>query len=138
MFTDLGGIYMFRDFLWLLHSKQSYDMQKSNGLPGFIALVTVLVVIFKWNDWFAPIFFALRLDKLPALLNADHGDFYAMTFIHMTAWFLLILISIPVLILIGYILFISLLIIIYTMYVILKYICTSYFDLIKSLFKSNN
>jgi len=96
---------MFRDFLWLLHAKQSHDMQKANGLAGFLALLFVILLMFKWNDWFAPIFYALRLDRIPALFNADHGEFYAMTFIHMMAWVLLICVTLSLLALVVYILF---------------------------------
>lgn len=126
---------MLRDFLWFLHAKQSYDMQKSNGLPGFLALIGVFVLMFKWDDWFAPIFFGLRLNQLPALLNADHGDFYAMTFIHMLAWFFLFIILIGILIVLACVLFIPLFLLIAIVWMILSYIVTSYLDLIKGLFK---
>lgn len=98
---------MFRDFLWLLHTKQSYDMQKKNGLAGLIALAAVLLLLFKWNDWFAPLFFGLGLDKIPAMFNADHGDFYALTFIHMLTWVFLISVAIGIMMAIGYILFMT-------------------------------
>lgn len=127
---------MFRDFLWFLHAKQSHDMQKSNGFPGFLALVVVFVIMFKWDDWFAPIFFGLELDKIPAMLNADHGDFYAMTFIHMLAWIFLICIAIGILMIVGYLLFMTpLAFILVAPLLLIALIGMVVIDLIKSPFK---
>ena len=127
---------MFRDFLWLLHSKQSYDMQKANGLAGFVALVFVIVLMFKWNDWFAPLFFGLGLDKIPGFFNADHGDFYAMTFIHMLAWLFVILAVLIVIAVVAYLLFMTPLVFIWMIpLVIIPMLVLIAIDSVKNLFK---
>jgi len=46
---------MLRDLLWLWEAKMQYERQKAQGLAGLIALLTVILVMWKWNDWFYPL-----------------------------------------------------------------------------------
>jgi hypothetical protein len=46
---------MLRDLLWLWEARMQYERQKAQGLAGLVALLTVILVIWKWNDWFYPL-----------------------------------------------------------------------------------
>lgn len=52
---------MFSQFLWMLAAKQQHDLQKEQGLPGLMGILFVLLVTWKWNDWFYPLFKGLGM-----------------------------------------------------------------------------
>ncbi|MDQ0273488.1 hypothetical protein [Cytobacillus purgationiresistens] len=47
---------MLTDLLWLAEAKMQYRRQKSLGLAGFVGIISVIFLVWEWNDWFYPIF----------------------------------------------------------------------------------
>ncbi|EAR66124.1 hypothetical protein B14911_10332 [Bacillus sp. NRRL B-14911] len=52
---------MFTELLWLYEAKLQYNRQKMQGLTGLVALLTVIFLVWKWNDWFYPLFKSIGL-----------------------------------------------------------------------------
>ena len=63
---------MLRDLLWIYEAKLQYERQKAQGMAGFIALLTVFLLMWKWNDWFYPLLDKLGFVSLTAKMGLRH------------------------------------------------------------------
>ncbi|WP_028393967.1 hypothetical protein [Bacillus cihuensis] len=64
---------MFADYLWYLGAKQQYNMAKSQGLAGLIGLLSVVLFVWKWDEWFLPIVDKLGLVDFAERIGIVHG-----------------------------------------------------------------
>lgn len=63
---------MLTDILWMIEARMQYERQKAQGLVGLIALISVIFMVWKWNDWFYPLFNKLGLVDLAHKMGLVH------------------------------------------------------------------
>lgn len=47
---------MLNELLWLWDAKLQYERQKAQGLAGLTAILSVILLVWKWDEWFYPLF----------------------------------------------------------------------------------
>lgn len=52
---------MLQDLLWLASAKQQYNMQRSAGMAGLMGFLSLFFIVWKWDEWFYPVFQKLGL-----------------------------------------------------------------------------
>lgn len=52
---------MLKDLLWLWDAKLQYERQKAQGMAGLLSLLFVIFAVWKWDEWFYPLFEKLGL-----------------------------------------------------------------------------
>jgi len=86
---------MLRELLWWIHAKQQYDMQKENGFAGLIAILSVIFIVWQWDNIFYPIFNALGLVNIfhnAGLIN-ENLTILSVINILATLWLLMVIIA---------------------------------------------
>lgn len=52
---------MLQDLLWLASAKQQYNIQRSAGMAGLMGFLSLFFIVWKWDEWFYPVFQKLGL-----------------------------------------------------------------------------
>ncbi|QPC47551.1 hypothetical protein [Mangrovibacillus cuniculi] len=87
---------MVNQILHYLHAKQMYDMQKNQGMAGLVGILSVLLIVWKWNDWFYPVLDSLGLVAFAERTGMLHPDMPVMSVINVVAVivFLMLLVTV--------------------------------------------
>lgn len=57
----IGGIHMLANLLWIINANYQYQRQKALGLAGFIGILLVIFMFWKWDSLFYPVLNQLGL-----------------------------------------------------------------------------
>lgn len=89
---------MLTELLWYLESKMQYRRQRQQGLAGLVGILLVIFFVWKWEDWFYPIFDKLGLVALAERTGLVH-DLSVVTVINVIAIIVLLCIFIGLILL---------------------------------------
>lgn len=82
---------MLTELLWFWDAKRQYDLQKAQGMAGLMGILYVIFLVWKWEEWFYPLFNKVGLIGLAERTGLVH-DLSVMTVINViTVIFLLCL-----------------------------------------------
>jgi len=65
---------MFNNFLWFLNAKYQHDQQRGTGLSGFVGIVLVIFVLWKWNTIFYPLLEKIGVIKFAKRIGLTHEN----------------------------------------------------------------
>lgn len=65
---------MLNDLLWLWDAKLQYERTKAQGLAGLVGILSVIFIVWKWEEWFYPLFEKFGLVRFAERADLVHED----------------------------------------------------------------